>query len=406
MKNNSIALRVAALALVAALVFTGCSAVINNPVVAKVGDVELTYSQFANMFSMYSSYGLIDTSTAEGLAAGRTQIMDALVESALPIAEAHKQGLTLTEEETAAALAEAQSTLDSYLASYLDSSIEDEAARNAAAIKAFNAAYKSQGVKYAEVKTEVETNYLDQALGDKLADQVTAVTAEATEAEAKTWYDAQIETERAKYKEDATAYYSDSQYYSYYGAVKPLVAPEGMFYVKHILIQLEEPEDSNVISSDSASFGTAPADEPARDPKALAQEVLDKVNADGADFDALIAEYGEDPGMEAEPNKTTGYVIGEGYGTIYDTAFYEASMLLKEEGATSGLVESSFGYHIIRRVGDVSTEPVPFDEVKADILTNLNATKQSEAYAAALEQWRQGMSITKYDKRVQYVGVN
>ncbi len=66
MNDRKTLLRICAL-LIAALMLSGCSAVISNPVVGKVGDVEITYSQFYSLFDSYSSYGLVDTSTAEAL---------------------------------------------------------------------------------------------------------------------------------------------------------------------------------------------------------------------------------------------------------------------------------------------------------------------------------------------------
>lgn len=401
MNNRKTLLRLSAL-LVAALMLSGCSAVISNPVVGVVGDVEITYSQFYSLFDTYSSYGLMDTSSAEALAEARASIFDMLVDSALPIAAAHQQGLTLTEEEKTAALEEAALTMESYLSQFMDDSITDEAERTAAAIKAFNKAYKANGITYQSVKEETEKASLDAALGAKLTAKVTEAAPKATEEEAKAWYDEQIKTEREKYAADSTAYYYDNQYYSYSGTVKPLIAPEGLFYVKHILIKVEDEDTADtstdgdtVTASDSVSFA---------DPKTVAEAVLEKVNA-GEDFDALIEEYGEDSGMQVEPNKTRGYIIGEGYDSVYDKAFYDAAMKLAKTGDTSGIVEGSYGYHIIRRVGDVSTDPVPFEEVMEDILTYLNNQNQSDAYSAALEQWKNEINIKLYEKRVSYVGL-
>lgn len=383
-------LRVLAL-LTAALLLSGCSAVISNPVVAKVGDVEVTYSEFYNLYDMYAYYGMVDGSTPEARKEAYGFIFDQLVDSALPIAAAHKQGLTLTEEERAAALEKSAATLTSYLSDFQDQTIEDEAARNAAAIKAFDKAYKGQGVTYEKVKAELEKSVLDEALGNKLAEQVKSTAGAATEEAAKTWYDEQLKTEREKYAKDATSYYYDTQYSS---GVQPLVAPEGLFYVKHILIKTED-ESAGANESSSASFAT---------PEERAKAILEKVNA-GEDFDALIAELGEDPGMQAEPAKTQGYVMGQGYDSVYDKAFYDAAIALKETGDTSAIVEGSFGFHIIRRVGDVSTQAVPFEDVKEDILTLLNNQEKTNVYNAAIEQWKSEINVTLYEKRVSHVGV-
>lgn len=399
MNNHKTLLRVCAL-LLAALVLSGCSAVVSNPVVAQVGDVEITYSQFYNLFDMYASYGMVDSSTSEKIKEARATVFDQLINSALPIAAAHQQELTLTEEEKADALKSAASTLESYLSQYKDETVADEGARTGAAIKAFNKAYKASGITYDKVKAETEKASLDEALGRKMADQVKAGAASATEAEAKAWYEEQLKAEREKYAQDATAYYYDSQYYTYSGAVRPLIAPEGLFYVKHILVKHDDAQegtggDGELAASDSVSF---------KDPEAAARSILEKVNA-GEDFDALVEEYGEDTGMTSEPAKTKGYVIGEGFESVYDKAFYEAALELKKTGDTSGLVKGTYGYHIIRRAGDVSAEPVPFEDVKEEILAYLDNQNQADAYNAALEQWKSEIAVKTYDKRVSYVGL-
>jgi len=78
------------------------------------------------------------------------------------------------------------------------------------------------------------------------------------------------------------------------------------------------------------------------DPTELANELLVRAHA-GEDFDMLIREYGQDPGMMGNPD---GYTFVEG---IMVPEFYEATKLLAI-GEISDLVPSMFGYHIIKRV--------------------------------------------------------
>ncbi len=76
----------------------------------------------------------------------------------------------------------------------------------------------------------------------------------------------------------------------------------------------------------------------------VAQEVLDKINA-GEDFDELVSLYNEDPGLTE-----AGYYFGKG---VMVEPFETAAYALKE-GEVSDIVESPFGYHIIKRL--------PFDD--------------------------------------------
>ena len=75
---------------------------------------------------------------------------------------------------------------------------------------------------------------------------------------------------------------------------------------------------------------------------AVAEEVLGKAKA-GESFDTLVAEYNEDPGMISNPD---GYIFT--YGQMVEP-FEKASFALKED-EISGIVETEYGYHIIKRL--------------------------------------------------------
>lgn len=94
----------------------------------------------------------------------------------------------------------------------------------------------------------------------------------------------------------------------------------------------------------------------------LAKTVLSKAKT-GADFDSLVKEYGEDPGMEANPE---GYLFTKGEMV---PEFETAAFALKV-GKISNLVETSYGYHIIKRVKSVYT-----DEIIKETRTALVADK-------------------------------
>ena len=76
--------------------------------------------------------------------------------------------------------------------------------------------------------------------------------------------------------------------------------------------------------------------------KAKAEETLAKINS-GEDFDALMNELSEDPGLSMYPE---GYTFGKGEMV---EPFEKAAFEL-EEGKVSGLVTTDFGIHIIKRI--------------------------------------------------------
>lgn len=96
--------------------------------------------------------------------------------------------------------------------------------------------------------------------------------------------------------------------------------------------------------------------------KTDAQEVLEKVNA-GEDFSELAKEYSEDPGSASRGGDLGWF----GRGAMVP-AFEEAAFAL-ESGQTSDLVETDFGYHIIKvndkRETEVEGQEESVEEIKA-----------------------------------------
>ncbi|MDO5397426.1 MAG: peptidylprolyl isomerase [bacterium] len=75
--------------------------------------------------------------------------------------------------------------------------------------------------------------------------------------------------------------------------------------------------------------------------KATAEEVLAKAQA-GEDFDALITQYNEDPGMSSNPN---GYVFTDGEMV---QAFEDKTKELQP--GEIGICETDYGYHVIKKL--------------------------------------------------------
>ena len=146
-------------------------------------------------------------------------------------------------------------------------------------------------------------------------------------------------------------------------------ATADMVRAKHILIQFPEAgEGENGELTDAQKQATL--DE--------AVAVLEKVDtmADISEFDALIKEYNDDPGMETY---TDGYYFTKGEMV---PEFEEAAYALAE-GETSGLVETSYGYHILLKL--------PIEEnadgiYESNIYRNLMSSKLYESITAAAEE--------------------
>lgn len=92
---------------------------------------------------------------------------------------------------------------------------------------------------------------------------------------------------------------------------------------------------------------------------------LRKKLADGADFAKLAKEYSEDPGS-AQEGGNMGFF---GKGKTPDPAYEDAMFKLEKVGDISEPVLSAFGYHIIKLDEIREEKAKPFEEVKAELIT-------------------------------------
>lgn len=98
------------------------------------------------------------------------------------------------------------------------------------------------------------------------------------------------------------------------------------------------------------------------DPKAVIEQVHGRAVA-GEDFNALMAEFNEDPG-ESEG----GYTFGRGYMVPE----FEAAAFALDYNQISDVVQSDYGYHIIKRI-------VGLAEYRAYLLDGVQVTENADA---------------------------
>lgn len=121
------------------------------------------------------------------------------------------------------------------------------------------------------------------------------------------------------------------------------------------------------------------------DDKATAEEVLAEVK-DGGDFSALAKEYSKDPGSAAN-----GGDLGWP-STPFVPEFQEAADAL-EVGEISDLVETTFGWHIIKVIEKRETRVKPLEEVKEQIVEILKQQYNADTYQQFLNEQREKAEI-------------
>lgn len=124
--------------------------------------------------------------------------------------------------------------------------------------------------------------------------------------------------------------------------------------------------------------------------KAAAEDVLKQVKK-GGNFEELAKKFGEDP------TKDRGGDLGYFVKGRMVKPFEEAAWKLKT-GKVSGLVETQFGFHIIKKTDHKKARKKPFAEVKEQIERSLVARKRNQAIRDALGKWKEAATIEIFVK--------
>jgi len=373
MKRNSKMTVLFALVLCLAMALTGCAA--KTEIGAKVGDREVTVAQIENYYLSTASsayyYGY-DVTTEEGIKQYVDYIVDSLITSALLGYKAEQAGITLTAEEEEEAKAAAEAAYEAFYQEYVSYAEQARAQdKEAYANELLTDMLVQNGMTIKKVKQSYLDAEIDSIRVQKHQDQLLEGVAPTAE-QIKTMFDEEQASQQALVEADPAAYFTQETYYMYGYSYMPLVIPEGLFYVRHILIEDEE----------------------------TAKDVMEQIN-NGADFEEMLAQYNTDPGMTAEEN-AQGYLVGEGASFV--EGFLNGALSLSEEGAMC-LAESDYGFHIIKRMADAEARVIPYEEVQEtfDLLATANFT--SEYYADIVDGWKADESIvTRYEEAYASVG--
>jgi peptidyl-prolyl cis-trans isomerase D len=110
-----------------------------------------------------------------------------------------------------------------------------------------------------------------------------------------------------------------------------------------------------------------------------AEEVLAQLRANPKDFERLAKEFSKDPGSAAN-----GGDLGQFGRNMMVKPFEDAAFKLKP-GEISDIVESDFGFHIIKVTGVVPAQVKPFAEVRGEIEADLRRQAAQKKFAEAAE---------------------
>lgn len=318
--------------------------------------------------------------------------------------KAEELGLTeLSSADIAAIESEAQTEFADHRAFYA-ASVNTEGMTETEATAAIDAYLEENvGITLNGIIEQRKSEYWQDKLREYIGAGVTV-----TDEEIQAQYDSLLASQSAAFAENP----EDFEYSSLMGETI-VYNPEGYRYVKHILLAFT---DADARNDAQALINTIAALDPETqmaqieeaqtqldalyaDLDAQAEDLIAQINA-GADFDALIAQYGCDDGMNYEPTKSKGYCISAN-STQMASAFVEGAMMLEEPGQISVPVHTAEGVHIIRYEGDVPAGAIPIADVRAAIEAQLREEKISDAYDAQAAAWLAEANPVYYPERLQ-----
>lgn len=393
---------------------------------------------------LYSMYGLpYDRTSASAISEAQQGVVDSYVRETVLTQKKAEYGMDVFTEEELAALQEKVDTtyqgyLDEVKAEHFADVAEGEVQEDAVIAKLEEEGYPT---KDALLESEKSTEAYNKLKAEIVKDE--AVSDEELQAE----YELKLEDAKAKYEESPGAYASDVQSGDVY------YRPAGYRYVKNLLRSISDEQKTEISTLETqlaqaqeslasltvTEAGVVEAGDDAAQPteasveeedgapaktkeeleaeitqlekdievaqeaafasiQATVDEIQQKIN-DGADFDALVEEYGEDSGMKVSPAKEQGYLVSEN-DTSYVQEFKDAAMALAKVGDVSPAVRTSFGVHFIQYASDVEEGAVPLAEVKESLSAEMLTSKQDALFDATVEKWIEEADATIYMNRL------
>jgi hypothetical protein len=244
---------------------------------------------------------------------------------------------------------------------------------------------------------ETYYDYLcEQALNAKVEEYIDGL-ATVTDEDTQSWYDETLAMQQEEMDADAQAFadiINSGYIYTY--------VPEDTVAVKQILLAF----DDDLKEQAQALYDADDID----GMMALVQDVVDEVEPtaldlkqqleDGADIDALIEEYNDDPGMTTTPGSEVGYLV-ESRTSTYIPAFSEAALGLMTVGDVSEPVVTYNGVHILQSIKVYKKGVVSYEDLHDDIKKALLPTKQEEKYNEITQQWLDEADIVYHYDRLK-----
>lgn len=379
------------------------SSVADDAVVATINGQEITVAELENNAQLLYNAGYVET-YPDYDAALESMIREAVVKDHL-----QKAGyLDYSEEELAAFTNDAQAQWDQLVSTYVERYLTEDTEEARATLKTQAEQYFATMGGSVEVLTD---DLMYNAAMEKLQEDLTGGYV-PTEEEIQQVFDLYGAQYQAQYENNVGMYEFYTQYYGY----ESWYVPEGYRAVIHILLNVDADvlkaytdaqaaldEAESAEDPDEAAIAEAKAAAEAAKAAVIAsrQDVIDDIYArleKGESFQSLIAEYGNDPGMQDETMLAEGYHV-HAESILWDPAFTEGAFQegMRQPGDVSQPVVGTYGIHILYYLKDVPGGLIMTDSIHDEIYEYLLSSKSSNAFNAGYAEWQQELEIVRND---------
>ena len=379
------------------------SSVAEDAVVATINGQEITVAELENNAQLLYNAGYVET-YPDYDAALESMIREAVVKDHL-----QKAGyLDYSEEELAAFTNDAQAQWDQLVSTYVERYLTEDTEEARATLKTQAEQYFATMGGSVEVLTD---DLMYNAAMEKLQEDLTGGYV-PTEEEIQQVFDLYGAQYQAQYENNVGMYEFYTQYYGY----ESWYVPEGYRAVIHILLNVDADvlkaytdaqaaldEAESAEDPDEAAIAEAKAAAEAAKAAVIAsrQDVIDDIYArleKGESFQSLIAEYGNDPGMQDETMLAEGYHV-HAESILWDPAFTEGAFQegMRQPGDVSQPVVGTYGIHILYYLKDVPGGLIMTDSIHDEINEYLLSSKSSDAFYAGYAEWQQEVEIVRND---------
>ena len=356
-------------------------------VIATAGDLSVTYDEvyslvrttindYANYYEQYYGYQ-VDTANEDF----QRSIAELVVENELYVkiltAKAEALGLSATEEELAAIHEQAQSEYDN-IVSYYTSALSASAEEGTDIDAAVQELITESGYTLEFIESQLKMSALLETLYAYVTQDVTV-----TDEDVRAAFDTEIATLKETYDADKDAFLS-----AYLNGDELRYTPEGIRLVQSIYV-VKEDEDEQDQEDEATGDEAEPADV-ALSGRAKIEAAKAELDA-GADFTDVAANYTED-GSHLDELLSNGYPVFFGSG-MYEQSFVDNAMALENVGDVSAIVETSYGYHLLRYAADLTSGAIDFDAVSEEMRENTLSEKKDDVYLAQETAWLEEQEI-------------